>query len=97
MSLTRADVAHVAALCKIALSDAEEARMVEQLTSILEHVNRLREVDTSAVEPTASGFDLLNVQRPDRVTPSLPPESVLANAPDQDQQQFRVPAILEEG
>lgn len=97
MTLTKHDVDHVARLCKLALSPDEEDRMLEQLLSILEHVNRLSEVDTSAIEPTASVFNLKNVYRPDEVRPSLTPAEVLANAPEQEEQQFRVAAILEEG
>ena len=97
MSLTRAQVQHVAMLARLALSPEEEERMREQLSSILEHVNRLQEVDTAAIPPTASVLDLRNVERPDVARPSLPPEAILANAPDRAGDQFRVRAILEEG
>jgi len=97
MTLSLEEVRHVATLCRLALTPAEEERMREQLSSILEHVNRLQEVDTSAVAPTASGLDLRNVQRADAARPSLPVEAVLANAPDRAGNLFRVRAILEEG
>lgn len=97
MSLTRAEVEHVALLCRLSLTEEELERMRSQLSSILEHVNRLQEVDTSTIQPTASVLDLRNVARPDASRPSLPPEDVLANAPDREGDLFRVHAILEEG
>lgn len=96
MSLSREQVEHVALLCRLALTAQEVERMREQLSSILEHVNRLQEVDTSAIPPTASVLDLRNVERPDFARPSLPAEAVLANAPDRAGDLFRVRAILEE-
>jgi aspartyl-tRNA(Asn)/glutamyl-tRNA(Gln) amidotransferase subunit C len=97
MSLSLDEVRHVATLCRLALTPAEEERMQEQLSSILEHVNRLQEVDTSSVAPTSSGLDLHNVQRADLARPSWPVEAILANAPDRSGNLFRVRAILEEG
>ena len=97
MTLSRDEVEHVALLCRLALTEEELERMRIQLSSILEHVNRLQEVDTSAIPPTASVQDLINVTRSDQSRPSLAPEAVLANAPDREANQFRVPAILEEG
>ncbi len=97
MSLTREQVAHVALLCRLSLTEEELERMRGQLSSILEHVNRLQEVDTSTIQPTASVLDLRNVARPDASRPSLPPEDVLVNAPDREGDLFRVHAILEEG
>ena len=97
MTLSLDEVRHVASLCRLALTPEEEERMQEQLSSILEHVGRLQEVDTSAVAPTASGLDLRNVHRADVSRPSLPVEAVLANAPDRAGDLFRVRAILEEG
>ena len=97
MTLSLDDVRHVATLCRLALTPEEEERMREQLSSILDHVNRLQEVDTSSVAPTSSGLDLHDVERADVAQPSLPPEVVLANAPDRLGDMFRVRAILEEG
>jgi aspartyl-tRNA(Asn)/glutamyl-tRNA(Gln) amidotransferase subunit C len=97
MTLSLGEVRHVATLCRLALTPEEEERMQGQLSSILEHVNRLQEVDTAAVPPTSSGLDLQNVQRADVARPSWSPEAVLANAPDRSGDLFRVRAILEEG
>ncbi|MFQ5857220.1 MAG: Asp-tRNA(Asn)/Glu-tRNA(Gln) amidotransferase subunit GatC [Anaerolineae bacterium] len=95
MALTREDVAHVAELAKLGLTEEELERFREQLSAILEYAERLQELDTAAIPPTASVLDLQNVMRPDRVRPSMPREDVLANAPDQEAGQFRVRAVLE--
>ena len=97
MTLSLEEVRHVATLCRLALTPDEEERMQGQLSSILEHVSRLQEVDTSAVAPTSSGLDMHNVQRADIARASLPVEAVLANAPERSGNLFRVRAILEEG
>lgn len=97
MSLTRAQVAHIAELAKLALSDQELERMARQLSDILDYAERLNALDTSAIPPTASVIPNQNVMRPDLVTPSLSREQVLANAPDTDDKRefIRVRAILE--
>lgn len=95
MSLTREQVAHIAELAKLGLTEEEMEQFREQLSAILEYAARLQELDTAAIPPTASVLDLQNVMRPDRVRPSMPREDVLANAPDQEAGQFRVRAVLE--
>jgi aspartyl-tRNA(Asn)/glutamyl-tRNA(Gln) amidotransferase subunit C len=96
MALTREQVQHIAELAKLKLSDAEIARMTQQLSAILEHAARLQELNTDAIPPTASVVPLQNVMREDHVAPSLPRADVLANAPDKDEEGefFRVRAIL---
>ena len=70
--------------------------MRSQLDAILGYVEQLRRVDTTGVEPTAHVLPLVNVMRDDEVRPSYPPDAMLANAPDAQDGQFRVPRILEE-
>jgi aspartyl-tRNA(Asn)/glutamyl-tRNA(Gln) amidotransferase subunit C len=94
MSLSLADVEHVAALARLGLSDAEKARLRDELSSILGHIAALDELDTTAIPPTAQVVALSNVMRPDEVRPSLPREAVLANAPRQADGFFEVHAIL---
>ncbi len=98
MALTREQVAHIAELAKLMLTDEEIDRLTRQLSEILDNAARLNELDTEAIPPTASVIPNQNVMRPDRVVPSLTREEVLANAPDTDAQRefFRVRAILEE-
>jgi len=94
MSLSLADVEHVAALARLGLSDAEKARLRDELSSILGHIAALDELDTAVIPPTAQVVALSNVMRLDEVRPSLPREAVLANAPRQADGFFEVHAIL---
>jgi len=97
MSLTRAQVQHIAELAKLKLTEDEINRMTEQLSAILDYAARLQKLDTDAIPPTASVVPLQNMMRDDAVLPSLPREDVLANAPDRNEEGefFRVRAILE--
>ena len=83
MSLSIADVEHIAELAKLALTPDEIEHYRQQLSDILEHFETLKQVDTSTVPPTASVLPLRTVMREDAVRPSLPTEDALANAPDQ--------------
>ncbi len=96
MRLSREIVDHVAMLARLGLSEEERERMREQLSSILEHVSRIQALDTEAIPPTAQVIALRNVWREDEVRPSLPVESVLANAPESEDGFFRVAAVLEQ-
>jgi aspartyl-tRNA(Asn)/glutamyl-tRNA(Gln) amidotransferase subunit C len=95
-ALTRDDVAHLASLAYIDLSDAELDRMVGELGVILESVAKVQEVAAADIEPMSHPMPLTNVTRPDEVRPSLPVEDVLAAAPAQELQRFSVPRILTE-
>ena len=94
MSLSLADVEHVAALARLGLSDAEKARLRDELSSILGHIAALEELDTAAIPPTAQVVELTNVMRSDEVRPSLPRAAILGNAPRQQDGFFEVDAIL---
>jgi aspartyl-tRNA(Asn)/glutamyl-tRNA(Gln) amidotransferase subunit C len=96
VKITLAEVEHVARLARLALDADEKERMRSQLDAILGYVEQLRRVDTDGVEPTAHVLPLVNVLREDEVRPSYPFEAMLANAPDAQDGQFRVPRILEE-
>ncbi len=95
MKLSRAQVERVALLAQLDLSDREVELFREQLSSILEHVERLCQVDTRAIPPTASVLPLGNVLREDEVEPGLPLSDVLANAPAVEDGLFQVPVVLE--
>lgn len=90
MRLTISDVEHVAALARLGLTAEEKERLRDQLSSILEHINALEELDTTAIPPTAQVNALTNVLRDDAVRPSLLREVVLANAPRQTEGFFEV-------
>jgi aspartyl-tRNA(Asn)/glutamyl-tRNA(Gln) amidotransferase subunit C len=96
VKITLAEVEHVARLARLALDADEKERMRSQLDAILGYVEQLRRVNTDGVEPTAHVLPLVNVLRDDEVRPSYPVEAMLANAPDAQGGQFRVPRILEE-
>lgn len=96
MALTREQVEHVAYLARLGLSEAEKDRLTEQLSGILEHVERLNQVDTDHISPTAMVIPLENVMRDDEARPSRSLEDVLANAPRREGAFFRVRAILEQ-
>ncbi len=94
--LTRADVAHLAGLARIDLSDAELDTMVGELGVILESVATVQQAPTADVPAMSHPLPLVNVTRPDEIRPSLTPEQALAGAPESDLQRFSVPRILDE-
>ena len=98
MSLTRTQVVHIAELAKLELTETEIEKLTEQTPAILEYAERLNQLDTDAIAPTASVIPNQNVMRPDVVTPSLTRAQVLKNAPDTDADHefLRVRAILED-
>lgn len=95
-ALTRAEVAHVAKLARLALNDAELATMTDELGGILEHANEIAALDLTGVLPTAHPMALKNVFREDVVLASLSRDEVLAAAPLAEDRRFRVPKILSE-
>jgi len=95
MSITLKDVEHVAKLARLDLNEDEKSRFTEQLNNILQYAEQLNALDTDGVAPTSHPMPLVNVMREDEVRPSLPLEKVFRNAPDEEDGQFRVPAVLE--
>ena len=95
MKLSLTQVEHVAQLAQLALTDREKELFREQLSAILEYAERLQELNTDDIPLTATVLPLENVLRDDEVQPSLPLADVLANAPDVEDNCFRVPVILE--
>ena len=95
MAISRADVQHVARLARLGLGDDELERMATELNHILEAMEALRRLDTSAIPPTAQVIPLRNVMREDVPRPSVSVEDILRNAPATRDQQFVVPPVLE--
>jgi aspartyl-tRNA(Asn)/glutamyl-tRNA(Gln) amidotransferase subunit C len=89
--ITRDEVLHVARLARLELSDDEVARFQEQLSDILEAVSKVSELDLAGVPPTAHPLEIANAWREDEPRPCLPLAEVFANAPDRDEDYFRVP------
>ena len=95
MSLSTADVEHIARLARLELSAEEKARFSEQLSAILEHIATLHKLDTTNVPPTASGLAPGSHLRPDERCPSLKAEVLLKNAPAVELGQFKIPPVFE--
>jgi aspartyl-tRNA(Asn)/glutamyl-tRNA(Gln) amidotransferase subunit C len=94
--ISTADVAHVARLARLELSEADLEQFTDQLGAVLEHARDVEALETARVPPTAHPLPLRNVLRPDVIVPCLDREEVLAQAPDTEAGQFRVPRILGE-
>ena len=88
------DIAKVAKLATLALSEDELATYSSQLGDILEHAERVQALPTDGVEPTSHPLAMVNAFRKDEVGECLDPESFLSEAPDAHDGQFRVPRIL---
>lgn len=95
MSISIKDVEHVAKLARLELSEQEKQTFTEQMNAILKYAEQLNELNTDNVEPTSHPVPLVNVMREDVSTPSLPIDKVLLNAPDEEEGQIKVPAVLE--
>ncbi len=92
--ISRTDVAHVARLARLDVTDDELEQFTVQLAAVLEHARDVEALDTSGVVPTAHPLPLRNVLREDRVRPSLDRDEVLAQAPETEADRFKVPRIL---
>lgn len=95
MKLSHEEVRHLDLLARLGLSEADLERFGEQLSNILENFEILQEVDTADIPPTSHSIALENVLREDETIPSLPIEEVLSNAPESEENQFKVRAVLE--
>ena len=90
--IDREQVLHVARLARLRLSDEEVERMTGELSKVLDHIEKISELDLDGVEPTSHVVELENVLRDDVPRPSLPREKALEQAPDSDGTGFRVPS-----
>ena len=95
MSLTLKDVEHIATLARLQLTDEQKERYRGQLSSILDHIAKLQELDTQDVPPTTSGSLTAMILRADEVRPGLDLETLLKTAPEKDGDQFKVPPVFE--
>lgn len=94
--ITRDDVAHVARLARLELTDAELDMFTGQLAAVLAHAQDVEALDVADVPPTAHPYPLRNVLRDDEPRPCLDREEVLAQAPAVEGARFRVPPVLGE-
>jgi aspartyl-tRNA(Asn)/glutamyl-tRNA(Gln) amidotransferase subunit C len=90
--LEREQVVHVARLARLSLDEAELSKMAIELSAVLDHVERIRELDLALVPPTSHAVDVAGVMRPDEPQPSLPRDVILAAAPEPVEGGFGVPS-----
>lgn len=96
MTISATEVARLANLARIELTEQELSELVPKLDVILDALQSVSQFADADVPPTAHPYGLENVLRADQVRPSFAPESMLAGAPDSEDEQFRVPRILDE-
>lgn len=96
MKVTREDVENVALLSRLRIDEKDMDKNIQELSDFLEYVDRLQQVDTENVMPTAHVLPIQNVFREDVVKPSLDRDLALSNAPESEDGYFRVPKIIEE-
>jgi aspartyl-tRNA(Asn)/glutamyl-tRNA(Gln) amidotransferase subunit C len=95
MTLTIAEVEHIAELARLDLTEDEKARFREQLSAILDYAACLQQLDTTGIPPTASVLPPHSVLRADVARKGLSTEMLLSNAPEVEANQFRVPPVLD--
>jgi aspartyl-tRNA(Asn)/glutamyl-tRNA(Gln) amidotransferase subunit C len=95
MKLSAEEVKHIALLARLGINEDEVEKFRNQLSHILDNMEILSQVDTTGLPPTAQSIALENVYRPDEPQPSLSVTEVLANAPGQEDNSFKVNAVLE--
>jgi aspartyl-tRNA(Asn)/glutamyl-tRNA(Gln) amidotransferase subunit C len=95
MPLSRQEVEHIAKLARLELSDQQKELYREQLSTILDYIAKLRELDTNDVPPTAGGGLAQMILRPDEVHPGLTTRELLKNAPQAEDDQFKIPPVFE--
>lgn len=93
-AVEKIDVAYVARLAKLDLTDKERRAFQDQLEHIVDYVRDIRRIDVEGIEPMAHAVRINNVFRKDEVRPGLDRDAVLANAPAQDGEQFLVPKVM---
>ncbi|MGH7494053.1 MAG: Asp-tRNA(Asn)/Glu-tRNA(Gln) amidotransferase subunit GatC [bacterium] len=94
MTITSAEVQHIAKLAKLSFNEEELAKMAKELDAIVAYVEQLKELELDEVLPTSHVLDLSNVLREDEVEPALPVEEVLRNAPSRKNSYFSVPKVI---
>ena len=95
MSISVEEVRYIAALARLRFTEEEEEHLAEQMSEILDYMDKLNELDTTAVPPMSHVLDLYNIVREDTAQQRITPEEALRNAPDADSDYFRVPKVIE--
>ena len=94
MSVTINDVEKIAMLARLKLTEEEVDNYTGQLNQILEYIEKLNELDTENIEPLSNPVENTNVFRDDKLKSSTKTEDALKNAPDKDEQHFKVPKVI---
>lgn len=94
MGISKDEVRHIAKLARLELSDEEVEKFASQLSQILDHAAKVRELNLEGLEPLAHAVDRVNVFREDEVKPGLSREDALLNAPDKEDGFFKIPPII---
>ncbi|HYA12458.1 MAG TPA: Asp-tRNA(Asn)/Glu-tRNA(Gln) amidotransferase subunit GatC [Thermodesulfovibrionales bacterium] len=95
MRISKEEIEHIASLARLSLSEEEKELFGSQLSSILDYMEKLNELNTKDIEPTSHILPLSNVMHDDIPRPSIPREDALLNAPDHTDKFYRVPKIIE--
>ncbi len=95
MKITKEEVLHVASLARLKFSDEDAAKLESDMAGIIDFADKLNELDTEGVVPTAHAIPMQNAFRPDEVKPSFERREILKNAPDFDEEGFIVPKVVE--
>ncbi len=95
MKISKEEIEHIAMLARLSLTEEEKELFGVQLSSILDYMETLNELDTEHIEPTSHVLSLINVMREDKLRDSIPREDALSNAPDRTEKFYRVPKIIE--
>jgi aspartyl-tRNA(Asn)/glutamyl-tRNA(Gln) amidotransferase subunit C len=95
MPLSQKEVEHIAKLARLELTEEQKTHYREQLSAIIDYIAKLRELDTTDVPPTLGGGLAQMSLRADEVRPSLSLEELLKNAPDAEDDQFKIPPVFE--
>jgi aspartyl-tRNA(Asn)/glutamyl-tRNA(Gln) amidotransferase subunit C len=94
MPISREQVEHVAVLARLTLTEDEKDKLTTELGQILEYADKIAELDTATVKPSAHAVYVTNVFRADQVGTELSRDEALANAPDREDDAFGVPKII---
>jgi aspartyl-tRNA(Asn)/glutamyl-tRNA(Gln) amidotransferase subunit C len=89
------EIEHLSLLARLKLTETEKKLFPQQVGSIIDYVNKLNELDTAGIEPTAHVLPLINIFREDEIIASLPGDAALQNAPEREGSFYRVPKIIE--
>jgi aspartyl-tRNA(Asn)/glutamyl-tRNA(Gln) amidotransferase subunit C len=95
MAVSKKDVEHVAKLARLGLSEEEKELFTKQLSEILDFAKNLQKLDTKNIPPTSHAIPMKNVLREDKVIPCKNVNDIMANAPEKENNMFKVPRIVE--